>query len=96
MAAYVIGRVQVRDPSWVTEYGPKTAALVTKHGGKFISRRGKVERLEGKEALPSFMVVTEFPSMEHAKAWYNDPEYAPMIKLRKTGSDAEIVVVEGL
>ena len=34
MAAYVIGRVQVRDSSWVAEYGPKTGELVTKHGGK--------------------------------------------------------------
>ena len=96
MAAYVIGRVQVRDTSWVAEYGPKTGDLVTKHGGKFISRRGKMERLEGKESLPSVMVVIEFPSMEQAKAWYNDPDYAPLIKLRQTGSDAELVLVEGV
>ncbi len=34
--------------------------------------------------------------MEHAKAWYNDPAYAPMIKLRQSGSIAELVLVEGL
>lgn len=96
MAAYVIGRVQVRDSSWVTEYGPKTAALVEKHGGKFIVRRGKMEKLEGKEALPNVVVVIEFPSAEKAKAWYNDPDYAPMIKLRQTGSDAELMVVDGV
>ena len=96
MAAYVIGRVQVRDSSWVAEYGPKTAALVEKHGGKFLVRRGKMEKLEGKEALPDVVVVIEFPSLEGAKAWYNDPDYAPMIKLRQTGADAEIMVVEGV
>ena len=32
MAAYAIGRLQMRDPSWVAEYGPKTAELVKKHG----------------------------------------------------------------
>ncbi|MEE9551225.1 MAG: DUF1330 domain-containing protein [Candidatus Binatia bacterium] len=42
------------------------------------------------------IVVLEFPSMEQAKAWYNDPAYTPMIKLRQSGSDAEIVLVEGL
>ena len=31
--------------------------------------------------------------MEQAKAWYHDPEYAPLIKLRQTGADADIVVV---
>jgi uncharacterized protein (DUF1330 family) len=41
-------------------------------------------------------VVIEFPSVAAAKAWYNDPEYGPMIKLRQTGSDAELMVVEGV
>ena len=96
MAAYVIGRVQVRNSDWVAEYGPKTAALVEKHGGKFLVRRGKMEKLEGKEGLPDVVVVIEFPSMEAAKAWHSDPAYAPMIKLRHTGADAEIMVVEGV
>lgn len=96
MAAYVIGRVQMRDPSWVAAYGPKTGELVTKHGGKFVVRGGKMDKLEGKESLPSVMVVLEFPTMEQAKAWYNDPEYAPLIKLRQTGSDAELTLVDGV
>jgi uncharacterized protein (DUF1330 family) len=96
MAAYVIGRVQVRNSDWVAEYGPKTAALVEKHGGKFLVRRGKMERLEGKQELPNVVVVIEFPSAERAKAWYNDPDYAPMIKLRQTGADAELMVVDGI
>ena len=96
MAAYVIGRVQVRNSDWVAEYGPKTAALVEKHGGKFLVRRGKMEKLEGKEGLPDVVVVIEFPSMDQAKAWHSDPDYAPMIKLRQTSADAEIMVVEGV
>jgi len=28
MPAYLIGRVEVRDPAWVEEYGPKVQALV--------------------------------------------------------------------
>ena len=96
MAAYAIGRVQMRDPSWVKDYGPKTGELIIKHGGRIIVRGGKMERLEGKESLPSVVVVIEFPSMDAAKAWYNDPEYGPMIKLRQTGSDAELMLVEGV
>ena len=96
MAAYIIGRVQMRDPAWVAEYGPKVGELVKKHGGKFIVRGGKMEKLEGKEALPSVTVVLEFPSMDQARAWYNDPAYGPMIALRQTGSDAELTLVEGV
>jgi uncharacterized protein (DUF1330 family) len=39
------------------------------------------------------MFILEFPSLEQAKAWYNDPEYAHMIHLRQTGADADIVVL---
>ena len=96
MAAYAIGRLEMRDPSWVQEYGPKTAALVAKYGGKYLVRGQSVERLEGTGKLPSVVVVLEFLSMEQARAWYNDPDYAPMIKLRQTGSDLDFVLVEGL
>lgn len=96
MAAYAIGRLEMRDPSWLQEYGPKTAALVAKHGGKYLVRGGAMEQLEGTGQLPSVIVVLEFPSMEHARAWYNDPGYAPLIALRQTGSDLDFVLVEGV
>jgi uncharacterized protein (DUF1330 family) len=96
MAAYAIGRLEMRDPSWVQEYGPKTAALVQKYGGKYLVRGGAMEQLEGDGPLPSVVVVLEFPSMEQARAWYNDPDYAPMIRLRQMGSDLDFVLVEGL
>ena len=50
----------------------------------------------GQGALPSAIVILEFPSMAQAKAWYNDPAYAPLIKLRQSGSDLDFVLVEGL
>lgn len=97
MPAYAIGYLNVRDSSWVEEYGPKTAALIEKHGGRYAVRGGaKFERLEGSGDSPDTIVVLEFPSMAQAKAWYNDPEYAPLIKLRQTGSDIDFFVVEGV
>jgi uncharacterized protein (DUF1330 family) len=96
MPAYAIGRLEMRDPSWRQEYGPKTEALVAKHGGKYLVRGGAMERLEGTGQLPSVIVVLEFPSMAQAKAWYHDPEYAPLIKLRQTGSDLDFILVEGI
>ena len=96
MPAYAIGRLTMRDPSWMAEYGPKVAELVKKHGGKYLVRGGKSERLEGEGELPNAIVVLEFPSMEQAQAWYNDPDYAPMIELRQTGSDLDFVLVDGV
>ncbi len=96
MKAYVIGQVQMRDYSWVEQYAAKTEAIVAKHGGLYLVRGVKMEKLEGSMPLPSVMVVIEFPTMEHARAWHTDPEYAPLIKLRQGGSDIELVLVEGL
>jgi uncharacterized protein (DUF1330 family) len=52
-----------------------------------------LERLESKGPLPSVMFLLEFPSLEQAKAWYHDPEYAHMMHVRQTGADAAIVVL---
>jgi uncharacterized protein (DUF1330 family) len=96
MAAYAIGRLRMRDPSWVKDCGPRTAALVDKHGGRYLVRATAIDRLEGSEPLPSVVVVIEFPSMAKARAWCGDPDYAPLIRLRQAGSDLDFVLVEGL
>jgi uncharacterized protein (DUF1330 family) len=96
MPAYLVGGVDVSDPAWVAEYGPKVEALVEKHGGRYLVRGGEMDVVEGTTPASRVMVVIEFPSLENARAWYNDPEYAPLIKLRQTGSEAEIVLVDGL
>jgi len=97
MAAYIVAQLDVKNTNWQKEYGPKAGALVQKHGGKILAGAGgALERLEGHRALPSVLFLLEFPSLEQAKAWYNDPEYVPMMHLRQTGADAHILVVEGV
>jgi uncharacterized protein (DUF1330 family) len=96
MAAYIVAQLDVKNTNWQAEYGPKAGALVQKHGGRILAGAGAaLERLEGAAPLPSVLFLLEFPSLEQARAWYNDPEYGPMITLRQTGADANIVVVEG-
>lgn len=96
MPAYVIGRLQMRDPSWREQYRAKVGPIVEKHGGRYLARGGAMETLEGNTALPSGIVVLEFPSLEKARAFYHDPDYAPLIKLRQGGADLDLVVVEGV
>lgn len=96
MSAYVVGYVTVTDPSWVEEYGPKVEAQVQAHGGKYIARAAEIEKLEGSMDVPSVAVVLEFPTADAARAWYNSDEYAPMIKLRQTGSNGDLMLFEGL
>ena len=94
MTAYVIGEIEVTDPALYEEYRKQVMAVVTKYGGKFIVRGGKVETLEGGWA-PKRFVALEFPSMEQAQKWYRSPEYAPLIELRKRASRGKLILVEG-
>jgi uncharacterized protein (DUF1330 family) len=94
MAAYVIGEIEITDPAAYEEYRKQVPATVTKYGGRFAVRGGKVEPLEG-GWTPKRIVVLEFPSMEKAQAWYRSAEYAPLIKLRQRASRGKLILVEG-
>jgi len=94
MSAYVIGEIEVTDPAAYEDYRKQVLAVVTKYGGRFLVRGGKVDSKEGGWA-PRRIVVLEFPSMEQAQKWYQSPEYAPLIKLRQKASKGKLILVEG-
>ena len=99
MAAYIIGqrRSEPRGTAWGEEYRPKAAALIAKHGGKVLIGGNSTRpllALEGVEEAPLSVVIVEFPSLEQAQAWHNDPDYAPLKQLRQANIDMEVFVVE--
>ena len=94
MAAYVFGEIEVTDPALYEEYRKQVPAVVTKYGGRFIVRGGKVEPLEGGWS-PKRFVALEFPSMEQALKWYRSEEYAPLIRLRQMASRGKLIAVDG-
>jgi uncharacterized protein (DUF1330 family) len=94
MSAYVIAEIDVVDPAAYDDYRKQVLAVVTKYGGKFIVRGGKIEPKEG-GWTPKRIVVLEFPSLAHAQKWYDSAEYAPLIKLRQKASKGKLILVEG-
>ena len=94
MAAYVIAEIEVTDPAGYEEYRKQVLAVVTKYGGKFVVRGGRIEALEGGWA-PKRVVALEFPSMEQALKWYRSPEYAPLIQARQKASKGRLIAIEG-
>jgi uncharacterized protein (DUF1330 family) len=95
MAAYAIGSLTLRHSDWVAEYSAHMPALAQKHGGKPLAKAAPLV-LEGTPAVPETQIIVEFPSMEHAQAWYDDPAHAPLKKLRQGGADFSMVLVNGL
>ena len=94
MSAYAIAEIDVVDPAAYEDYRKQVLAVVTRYGGKFIVRGGKIDPKEG-GWTPKRIVVVEFPSMTQAQKWYDSPEYAPLIKLRQKASKGKLILVEG-
>ena len=95
MTAYIIANIEVRDAASYERYRRDVPGTIEKYGGRFLVRGGAVEALEG-EFVPKRIVVLEFTSVERAKAWWNSPEYRPLLALRKSASRGDLFLVEGV
>jgi uncharacterized protein (DUF1330 family) len=95
MPAYFIVDIDVTDPAAFEEYRKAVPATVEKYGGKFLVRGGRVEVVEG-SWRPKRVVVTEFPSLEQAKRWYDSEEYRALKALRLRTSEGNVILVEGV
>ncbi len=95
MSAYMIVDVDIKDPVAYQEYTARVPAIVRKHGGEVLVRGGKFVVLEG-QRHPHSLVVVRFPDVASAQAFYNDPEYQPLIAIRQRVSQMNMVIVEGI
>jgi len=96
VAFYIVGQLRVQDWNWYKRYRAVSEPLVAKHGGKYLIKGGAIEQLEGSSPEPSALVLIEFPSRDHAKAFYQDPEYEPMIVLRQeSGVETDLLLAQG-
>ena len=95
MSAYVIAEIEVTDPAGYEEYRKQVLAVVTKYGGKFIVRGGKVDAREG-GWNPKRIVLVEFPSLAQAQKWYDSEEYRALKALRLRTARGSVVLVEGV
>lgn len=95
MAAYLIGDVEVTNPTVMEEYRRQVGDTIAKYGGRFVVRGGNSEVVEGNWS-PKRLVVLEFPSIERLKAWYHSPEYAPLKQLRFRSANSNVVLVPGV
>jgi uncharacterized protein (DUF1330 family) len=95
MPAYVIANVMnAWDQEKLVEYRERNTDVVAAHGGRFVVRGGRVERLEG-DWDPQRVVVMEFADVAAARAWHDAPEYQPLRALRSGVSSTDLILVEG-
>lgn len=93
MKHLIIVESNVRTPRWIPEYFRNVIPLVTKYGGRYLTRTSSIELLEGDALKPQYSVIAEFPSKESALEFYNSDEYKPFKEARQAGSDSKLLLV---
>jgi len=94
MAAYLIAEHLISDASVFEEYRSKVAPIIERFGGRYLTRAGSHEVLDG-SWQPTRVVIIEFADMSTLKAWYHSPEYQPLIELRRRAARDVLIAIEG-
>jgi uncharacterized protein (DUF1330 family) len=84
---YVIFQGNVADwDKYLNEYTPRAVETIEDHGGKVLIADDDPDVTEG-DWDHHMTVVIEFPSVEDAREWYNDPEYEEVKPIRHEASE---------
>jgi len=94
MKAYLVLDFSVRDLRGFMPYVEQIPAFIAKHGGRYIVRGAQPTLMEG-DWSPTRLVILEFPSSDHARAFLADPGAQDLFALRHRTTDSKLVLVEG-
>lgn len=94
MPVFLIADVKVTDDAWIPEYAAKVHDIVAKHGGKYLSRSGNIDTIEGEGLDTTLIALIQFPTRAALDEFVNDPEYAPFSKARQEGSVSRFHVID--
>lgn len=96
MPAYVVGQLEIHEPEAYQAYLDGFMPSFQRHGGVLLATsRAETEILEGSWAM-SRTVIMRFPSVNHAKAWHDDPDYKALAKIRHRTASTNLVVTDGI
>ena len=95
MKGYVLVNVAIRDAERYKDYIQAATPTVAAHGGRYVARGGRAEKLEG-DVPVNRIVVLEFPSYAQARGWYDSAEYQAALAIRQSCSTGTIILVEGM
>jgi len=94
VAAYLFANIEITDADGYDEYRKRVPATIAAHGGRYLTRAGATEVLEG-DWVPKRTVILEFPSMAALKTWYDCPEYRPLRDIRAGTAVSSLVAIDG-
>lgn len=93
MPAYAVAMMTVHDPAKMAEYARQAPPLVSKHGGCYLTR-GEAPTCFEETSCGYRVVVSEWPSKAHAEAFFSDPDYLKIARLRWEASTMHMLFVQ--
>ena len=94
MPAYFVAELEITNLAAMEPYRAAVPATLAQYGGRFVSRGGATELLEGGPE-PKRIVILEFADAAAIKRWYNSPEYQKILPGRLDNSKGRAFIVEG-
>ncbi|MEV4945011.1 DUF1330 domain-containing protein [Streptomyces sp. NPDC053755] len=97
MTAYAMAnlRPQSAPDEEVLHYIERVQATLDPFGGSFLVH-GDTEREIKEGEWPGDLVLVAFPSMEHARRWYDSAAYQELIPLRARHIPGDILLIDGV
>lgn len=87
---YLLGFSDMVNTDWAEEYSAGTTPIAARYGLTAVCRSDQFEVLDGSFDRRS-MILLEFPSKAAFEGFWNDPDYAPLKKLREDNTEGEQV-----
>ena len=94
MNAYLILDLTIHDLAGFGEYIKKIPAFIKKHSGRYVVQGVEPSVMEG-DWEPERVVVIEFPTSDHAKAFLKDPDARELFKLRHSTTTSKLILADG-
>lgn len=94
MTVYLIAEVKVTDDAWIPDYAARVHDIAARHGGRYLSRSGNIETLEGTPTDVTLIALIAFPDRDAALAFAHDPDYAPFGQARQAGSVSHFRLID--
>ena len=94
MPAYAIALEVIGDRDEFDKYRSLVHGVLDKYEGKIVVSSENVEVLEGEWPYTKTVVI-RFPSMEHAKRWYESSEYREILPHRLRAASTDLILVDG-
>jgi uncharacterized protein (DUF1330 family) len=95
--AFIVTEVDVTGDMevFLRDYAAHVQATVDPFGGRYLVRGGKTISVEG-DPPKGRIVISEFDSIEKARAWRESPAYKKICVVRERETKSRQYIVEGL